>query len=64
MAAAEGQSGREIADALGLSEGSARNFLSEPISTVGGRNRIDAGPSHSRRAGSERIGHDRRISSG
>jgi two-component system response regulator DesR len=44
MAAAEGQSGREIADALGLSEGSARNFLSEPISTVGGRNRIDAGP--------------------
>jgi two-component system, NarL family, response regulator DesR len=40
--AAEGQSGREIADALRLSEGSVRNYLSEAISKVGGRNRVDA----------------------
>lgn len=40
--ASEGQSGPEIAAELHLSEGTVRNYLSEAISKVGGRNRIDA----------------------
>lgn len=40
--AAEGRSGAEIADELRLSEGTVRNYLSEAISKVGGRNRVDA----------------------
>ena len=40
--AGEGQSGAEIASALELSEGTVRNYLSEAISKVGGRNRVDA----------------------
>ena len=40
--AAEGRSGPEIAAELHLSEGTVRNYLSEAISKVGGRNRVDA----------------------
>jgi two-component system, NarL family, response regulator DesR len=40
--AGEGQSGGEIAEALGLSEGTVRNYLSEAISKLGARNRVDA----------------------
>jgi len=40
--AGEGQSGPEIAAALDLAEGTVRNYLSEGISKVGGRNRVDA----------------------
>jgi two-component system response regulator DesR len=40
--AAEGRSGPEIARELRLSEGTVRNYLSEAISKVGGRNRVDA----------------------
>ena len=40
--AGEGQNGPEIAAALQLSEGTVRNYLSEAISKVGGRNRVDA----------------------
>jgi two-component system response regulator DesR len=40
--AAEGRSGPEIASELHLSEGTVRNYLSEAISKVGGRNRVDA----------------------
>jgi two-component system response regulator DesR len=40
--AADGRSGPEIADELRLSEGTVRNYLSEAISKVGGRNRVDA----------------------
>jgi two-component system response regulator DesR len=40
--AGEGQSGPEIAAVLQLSEGTVRNYLSEAISKVGGRNRVDA----------------------
>jgi two-component system response regulator DesR len=40
--AADGRSGPEIAGDLHLSEGTVRNYLSEAISKVGGRNRIDA----------------------
>lgn len=40
--AGEGRSGPEIADELRLSEGTVRNYLSEAISKVGGRNRVDA----------------------
>ena len=40
--AAEGQSSSEIADALTLSEGTVRNYLSEAISKLGARNRIEA----------------------
>lgn len=40
--AADGQSGAEIADALRLSEGTVRNYLSEAINKIGGRNRVDA----------------------
>ena len=40
--AGEGLSGAEIAEQLRLSEGTIRNYLSEAISKVGGRNRVDA----------------------
>jgi two-component system response regulator DesR len=40
--AAEGSNGPEIAAQLRLSEGTVRNYLSEAISKVGGKNRIDA----------------------
>jgi two-component system response regulator DesR len=40
--AGEGQSGPDIAAALELSEGTVRNYLSEAIGKVGGRNRVDA----------------------
>jgi len=40
--AAEGRSGPEIAGALGLSEGTVRNYLSEAISKLGARNRVEA----------------------
>ncbi|HEY7190675.1 MAG TPA: response regulator transcription factor [Vicinamibacterales bacterium] len=40
--AADGRSGPEIAEELRLSEGTVRNYLSEAISKVGGRNRVDA----------------------
>jgi two-component system response regulator DesR len=40
--AADGQSGAEIAQALHLSEGTVRNYLSEAVSKMGGRNKVDA----------------------
>jgi two-component system response regulator DesR len=40
--AADGRSGSEIAAELRLSEGTVRNYLSDAISKVGGRNRVDA----------------------
>ena len=40
--AAEGQSGPDIATSLRLSEGTVRNYLSEAISKLGARNRVDA----------------------
>lgn len=40
--AAEGQSGAEIAAALKLSEGTVRNYLSEAVGKLGGRNKVDA----------------------
>ena len=40
--AADGQSGPEIAAALRLSEGTVRNYLSEAISRLGARNRVEA----------------------
>lgn len=40
--AAEGLTGSEIAESLRLSEGTVRNYLSEAIGKLGGRNRIDA----------------------
>jgi two-component system response regulator DesR len=40
--AGEGRSGPEIATELHLSEGTVRNYLSEAITKVGGKNRIDA----------------------
>jgi two-component system, NarL family, response regulator DesR len=40
--AGEGRSGIDIADELHLSEGTVRNYLSEAISKVGGRNRVEA----------------------
>jgi two-component system response regulator DesR len=40
--AGEGRSGAEIAEALRLSDGTVRNYLSEAISKVGGKNRVDA----------------------
>ena len=40
--AGEGRSGPEIAIELHLSEGTVRNYLSEAISKVGGKNRVDA----------------------
>jgi two-component system response regulator DesR len=40
--AADGRSGTEIAEALKLSEGTVRNYLSEAISKLGAKNRIEA----------------------
>jgi two-component system response regulator DesR len=40
--AGEGKSSQEIAEALRLSEGTVRNYLSEAISKLGAANRIDA----------------------
>jgi two-component system response regulator DesR len=40
--AAEGQTGSAIAEALSLSEGTVRNYLSEAISKLGAQNRVDA----------------------
>lgn len=40
--AGEGKSGPDIANELELSEGTVRNYLSEAISKVGGKNRVDA----------------------
>jgi len=40
--AGEGRSGPDIARELHLSEGTVRNYLSEAISKVGGKNRVDA----------------------
>jgi two-component system response regulator DesR len=40
--AADGQSGAEIAAGLALSEGTVRNYLSEAISKIGAKNRVDA----------------------
>jgi two-component system response regulator DesR len=40
--AGDGRSGPEIAAELDLSEGTVRNYLSEAINKVGGRNRVDA----------------------
>jgi two-component system, NarL family, response regulator DesR len=40
--AGEGRSGAEIAEELRLSDGTVRNYLSEAISKVGGKNRVDA----------------------
>lgn len=40
--AGEGKSGPDIAQDLHLSEGTVRNYLSEAINKVGGRNRVDA----------------------
>jgi two-component system response regulator DesR len=40
--AADGRSGAEIASELDLSEGTVRNYLSEAISKVGAKNRVEA----------------------
>ncbi len=40
--AADGRSGPEIAQALKLSEGTIRNYLSDAISKVGAKNRVEA----------------------
>jgi two-component system response regulator DesR len=40
--AGDGRSGPDIAAELRLSEGTVRNYLSEAISKVGGKNRVDA----------------------
>jgi two-component system response regulator DesR len=40
--AGDGRNGAEIAAELGLSEGTVRNYLSDAIGKVGGRNRVDA----------------------
>ncbi|HET8796833.1 MAG TPA: response regulator transcription factor [Thermoanaerobaculia bacterium] len=40
--AGEGESTAEIASALGLSEGTVRNYLSEAISKLGAANRVEA----------------------
>lgn len=40
--AADGQSGADIAHDLHLSEGTVRNYLSEAISKVGAKNRVEA----------------------
>jgi len=40
--AGEGRSGADISRELHLSEGTVRNYLSEAISKVGGKNRVDA----------------------
>jgi two-component system response regulator DesR len=40
--AADGRTGAEMALALQLSEGTVRNYLSEAISKLGARNRVEA----------------------
>jgi two-component system response regulator DesR len=40
--AADGQSGADIARTLNLSEGTVRNYLSEAVGKLGGRNKVDA----------------------
>jgi two-component system response regulator DesR len=40
--AAEGRSGADIAEDLALSEGTVRNYLSEAISKIGAKNRVEA----------------------
>jgi two-component system, NarL family, response regulator DesR len=40
--AADGHSGAEIAASLDLSEGTVRNYLSEAISKIGAKNRVEA----------------------
>lgn len=40
--AGEGRSGAEIGSALNLTEGTVRNYLSEAVSKVGAKNRIEA----------------------
>src|SRR5689334_10894563 len=40
--AADGQPGSEIAAELRLSEGTVRNYLSEAVGKLGGRNKVDA----------------------
>ncbi|HEU4994034.1 MAG TPA: response regulator transcription factor [Gemmatimonadaceae bacterium] len=40
--AADGESGADIAQQLQLSEGTVRNYLSEAVGKVGGRNKVDA----------------------
>ncbi len=40
--AGEGRSSQEIADELGLSDGTVRNYLSESISKLGAANRVEA----------------------
>jgi two-component system, NarL family, response regulator DesR len=40
--AAEGEAGAEIAEKLKLSEGTVRNYLSEAISKLGAKNRVEA----------------------
>ena len=42
LLAADGRSGAEIAGELHLSEGTVRNYLSEAVGKLGGRNRVDA----------------------
>ena len=42
LAGEEGRAGPEIATALRLSEGTVRNYLSEAISRLGARNRVEA----------------------
>ena len=46
--AAEGQAGAEIAEQLELSEGTVRNYLSEAISKLGAKNRVEAGADRAR----------------
>jgi two-component system response regulator DesR len=40
--AGEGQSSADIANALNLSEGTVRNYLSEAINKLGAANRVEA----------------------
>jgi len=40
--AADGKSGAEIAGVLHLSEGTVRNYLSDAVGKLGGRNKVDA----------------------
>lgn len=40
--AGEGRSGPEIAAALGLADGTVRNYLSEAIGKLGAANRVEA----------------------
>ena len=51
--AGDGQSGADIADALHLSEGTVRNYLSEAISKLGGRKRSKRPGSRAPRDGCE-----------